>query len=77
MRKILHKKRWRTGVLQIHVEPLLIPLIKSNIDKKTGKNMLKLNYVEVLRHKIWNSMNLKWPCLLMVIWRSSRCFCET
>ena len=32
MKKMLHKKSWITGAVQIHVEPLMIPLIKSKRD---------------------------------------------
>ena len=34
MENVFHKKIWRTDAVQIHVDPLLIPLIKSKNDSK-------------------------------------------
>ena len=34
MKKVLHKNKWNTGTVQVHVEPPSIPLIKiKNNDK--------------------------------------------
>ena len=42
MRKNFHKKKWNTGVVQVHVEPPLTPLIKSKPDVKSDKDFVKL-----------------------------------
>ena len=42
MKNFLHKKNWNTGVVQVHVEPLPIPLIKRKHDDKSDKDFVKL-----------------------------------
>ena len=42
MKNVSHKKGWRTDAVQIHVNTSLIPLIKINNDKKSGKYFVKL-----------------------------------
>ena len=37
-----HNKSWSTGALQIHVDPPMTPLIKSNLDLKTRGYYLKI-----------------------------------
>ena len=38
----MHKKNWNTGVVQVHVEPLPIPLIKRKHDDKSDKDFVKI-----------------------------------
>ena len=59
MKNALHKKIWRTGAVQINVDPHPIPLIKSNNDKNQKSIGLNLNYVEILHQKsrIFTSLN--------------------
>ena len=44
MKNVSYKKIWCTGELQIHVEPPLIPLIKSNNDMKVGTYFVKIKF---------------------------------
>ena len=42
MKKVSHKKKWKAGLLQMHVDPPPTPLIKSNQNDKSGKDFVKL-----------------------------------
>ena len=42
MKNVSHKKIWRTGAVQIHVEPPLIPSTKIKNDVKLGKYSVKI-----------------------------------
>ena len=42
MKNVLDKKVWRTGAVQIHVDPTPIPLTKSNNDTKAGHYCVKI-----------------------------------
>ena len=42
MSKISHRKKWNVGVVEQHVEPPLIPLIKINHHDKSEKDFVKL-----------------------------------
>ena len=64
MKNFLHKKIWRTGKVQIHLESPLITLIKIKNDAKSDRDSVKLNCVGILRQKIgslwfWNGLVLQ------------------
>ena len=42
MGKVSHNNIWRTGAVQIYVEPPPIPLIKSRIGLKTERDYVKI-----------------------------------
>ena len=42
MSNFSHKNKWNVGVVQVHVEPPPIPLIKINHDDKLDKDFVKL-----------------------------------
>ena len=42
MKNISHNKSWDFGMNQVHVEPLLIPLIKGKYNGKSDKDFVKL-----------------------------------
>ena len=42
MKNVLHKKSWRTGAVQIHVEPPPIPLTKGKNDAKSENDCVKI-----------------------------------
>ena len=67
MKKVFHKKKWNAWIVELHVGTPLIPLIKSKNNGKFEDILLKLCWVEIQRQKSRTSLNLKWPCLIMVI----------
>ena len=42
MKNIFHKKKWNVGTVQVHVDPPLIPLIKSKNNEKLDKDCVKI-----------------------------------
>ena len=42
MKNISHKNKWNTGTLQVHVEPSLVPLIKSKKYEQPGICFVKI-----------------------------------
>ena len=42
MENVSHKKTWNAGVTQVHMETLMIPLIKSKHKDKSDKDFVKL-----------------------------------
>ena len=42
MKKIYHYKKWNAGLVQLHVEPPHIPLIKSKYDDMSEKDFVKM-----------------------------------
>ena len=72
MKRVSDNKKWNMGIVQVHVDSRLIPLIKSKIMRNGTKIMLKLNCVGIGRHKSWTFMNLKWPFLIR---GSQRSYC--
>ena len=42
MKNFYHKKSWRTDLVQIHIEPHLISLIKSKLDLKMERDYVKI-----------------------------------
>ena len=61
------------GTVQVHVYPSLISIIKMNNNEKLDKDCVKLNYLGIRRHKSRIFMNLRLPCLIKAICRSSCC----
>ena len=47
MKNVSHKESWNRGSVQIHVNPLPIPLIKSNNDTKFDNDCVKKNPVGI------------------------------
>ena len=39
--KVFHKKKWKAGVVQVHVEPPMNSLLKSKHDDKSDKDFVK------------------------------------
>ena len=42
MQNVSHKKKWNAGLLQLHVYPTPITLIKGKHDDKPGKDFVKM-----------------------------------
>ena len=42
MKNVFHKKKWNAGIVQVHVDPPLIPLIKSRNKDKSDKGFVKM-----------------------------------
>ena len=42
MNNVLHQKKWNMGVLEVYIEPPLIPLMKSKQDDKWDKYFVKM-----------------------------------
>ena len=42
MKNIYHKKNWNRGTVQLHVEALPIPIIKSKNDDKSDKYFVEI-----------------------------------
>ena len=42
MKNVSNKNIWNSGMMQVHVEPLSIPLIKGKYDCKSDKYFVKL-----------------------------------
>ena len=73
MKNVLYKKIWRTGAVQIHVEPLPNTLIGSNNYKKAEAFCVKIRLRgdPTSENRIYTS--LKWPCLATSSYSSSYC----
>ena len=42
MKNVSHKNKWNAGTVQVHMDPLLIPLIKSKNNKKPETYFVKI-----------------------------------
>ena len=51
MKDVSHKKNWNQVAVQLHVDPLPIPLIEIKNDMKSDKDAVKIKYVGILQHK--------------------------
>ena len=60
-----HKKIWRTGEVQKHVDPHHIPLNESNNNAKLDKDIFKIKFRRdpMSCPKNWTLVSLKWSCL--------------
>ena len=71
MKNVYHKEIWRTGAVQIHMEPHPIPVIKSNNDKKSENDSIKIKLRRYDTSEKLDMYKLKWPCLTAENQRSS------
>ena len=47
MKNVLNQKNWNQVAVQMHVEPLLVPLIKSNNDRNLDRDCVKIKLLRV------------------------------
>ena len=57
----------------MHVDPPLIPLIKSKNDERWDEDSLKLNFLEIIYQQSRIFINIELPYLITVSRRSSCC----
>ena len=72
MNNVFHKKKWDTGVVQVHVEHPPIPVIKSNHSDKSDKYSVKQR---LWRDRTSDNSNLyEFKIALFEKWKSGRDF---
>ena len=49
MKSVFHNKKWKSGALQLHVDPPPTPLLKSNHDDNSDKDFVNLKFCRDLR----------------------------
>ena len=77
MNNFYHKKTWNSGMTQMHLLPLLIPLIQVITNISQTRILLNYNCVGIRSHLCRTSMSLRWLCLTMAGRKSSCCSFKT
>ena len=67
MQNVSHKKKWNAGLLQLHVDPPPITLIKIKHNDKSENDFVKIKLRKHLTSENSDLYESKWTCFTTVI----------